>query len=316
MSNSIVDDGSRRKVPISRRGAIGRLFGLGAGAVAAAAVPAPVQAAQVATVLPSWLTADPELASLFERIALAQPTNPRVAFRDREFLRSYADLLEHWRGDHSSSAPPRPMLVEPIPEWLVGQPDWLVASLERLARAIPRAAATRDAFKETERYLTGAAYADWLAGAVERSADPEWINIVFSYRQGSRGAPMQAAPAPRPKLVDDARVATARIRRLTANERRRARRWIARQPTGRHFPLIRLRPGRRAGRWAEDVDYIDVARPAEGPMRGCPPFELVAGVVANIGIRVGEPIMYAPLCSHQGDARNSMMELDGVLVNW
>jgi hypothetical protein len=63
------------------------------------------------------------------------------------------------------------------------------------------------------------------------------------------GAP---TPAPTParfelkwSRVDDERIATVRFMRLDPNERRRARRWIARQPTGDGHPVIRLRLGSR-----------------------------------------------------------------------
>jgi hypothetical protein len=50
--------------------------------------------------------------------------------------------------------------------------------------------------------------------------------------------------------------------RLDPNERRRARRWIARQPTGDGHPVIRLRLGSRNARSVQrDYDYLDVARP-------------------------------------------------------
>jgi hypothetical protein len=72
-----------------------------------------------------------------------------------------------------------------------------------------------------------------------------------------------APPAPKPRPIDDRRVAVIQFERLDRQQRRRLRRWIARQPVGAVYPLHQLRPGTRL----QDHDFLDVA------IAECPPLD-------------------------------------------
>lgn len=172
---------------VTRRGALGRLLGLGAGAAAAVALPAlPARAEPVAPptveVLPDWLTADPELTPGLERLARAMAAYP-------------------------------------------GPKDLMVRLLDHQAEFIEHTTAT------------------WN--------DP---------RPEPKPAP---APAPeRARRVDGDRIVTLRLDRLTVNERRRVRRWLAALPRGEADPIVSLRLGDRWwGSGEAPYDFLDVAAP-------------------------------------------------------
>lgn len=111
----VVDAGAGRQVPITRRGALGRLFTLGAGATAALALPSPAQAAPLAiapavTPMPDWLTDGPEwLPAILERMAR---TLPRV------------EVLITKDGEPRAEAPSTPEVsAEALAEWCEQQAD-------------------------------------------------------------------------------------------------------------------------------------------------------------------------------------------------
>ena len=178
---------------LTRRGALGRLLGLGAAATAAVALPQTIQAAPLAPitpiappvpVLPDWLTAEPWMPELVERFARA--------------LAAYPDGQGKWAA------------------------NLLVGSLETVVRAID---------EEPD----------------EEPAPP----------------PIMTTPTRRdpPIFMNTEDVATARIRRLTPNERRKARRWVAGLVVSDTYPVVRLRNARRVSGAARAYDFLDVAVP-------------------------------------------------------
>lgn len=108
---------------ITRRGALGRLLALGAGATAAVVAPDVILAAPeapaepVAPTLPEWLSSDPELTAAFERLVQTLPLLPPdgwLARAARDWVFFIAERVEIAAGlREETPAPPRP---EPAPE--------------------------------------------------------------------------------------------------------------------------------------------------------------------------------------------------------
>lgn len=170
---------------ISRRGALGRLFGLGAGAAAATMLPVPVQAAPVAPTLPQWLIDRPDLGEKMERYA-----------------RAHALVVER--------------STKPF------KANFLDNCLEVCVRLAEIDAGLRDAVTE------------WDDDSVR---DPQ-------------------PPKPLVRIPDN-RVVVVEFERLNRNQRRRLRRWIARQPSGPRYPRHVFTPGRRD----ETHDFLRIATP-------------------------------------------------------
>lgn len=306
---------------LTRRGALGRFLGLGAATVAAAALPEPVQAA---TGLPDWWPADPELATALERLARVVPLARELPgpVTHAGWLHLEADLLEERAGLRPARpwqpAPaPAPMPM-PMPDWLADCPEWMRPLLEDLAVGAHRVHPEQI---EEARFFTGVPIAGMKEDAVfTRSRAANEAGLAEGRRRIAEAvAARRADPAP-PKVtrVADERVATIRFGRLDPNARRRARRWVAQQPVGPQYPVIRLRLGRRSWPDQADADFLDVARP-ERSHQGDPATDWAQTVFEDFRRAVGRtrgaayPTIGAwmMLCSHHGVHNDLYVQADG-----
>ena len=139
-----------------------------------------------------------------------------------------------------------PATAEVLPAWLMADPE-LARGMERFARA----AAAYPGEKERICRLLDV-QADFIETVTRTWNDP---------KPAPRPAP---EPAPeRARAVAGSRIVTLRIDRLTVNDRRRVRRWIAALPQGEDHPIVALRLGNRWSAGDEvSYDFLDVAAPA------------------------------------------------------
>jgi len=184
--------------------------------------------------------------------------------------------------------------VAVLPDWLIGNPE-LAVIFERIARA--------HAVVSEEKRVWSVDFLDTYTGLLE-------VKAGLRERESQPIAEPEPSAPVRATAIDDTRVAVIRFGKLDRNARRRAQRWIARQPRGPEHPIVRLRLGRRfKGSKESDMDFLDVARPEARPWDGSPYswaetiFREMRAAIWTDRTKLPHIGAYVPLCSHhRGDA--------------
>lgn len=207
---------------------------------------------------------------------------------------------------HLELVPPAPpeALATVLPEWLANAPEWLTPLLKDVAVAVPSMHPSQQIPAEVIlRFVALAMRGTWTEDSAIQEEERKQRVRVFE----EEVAEERRQRANRPQQVSDERVAVIRFGSLDRAARRRAQRWIARQPVGPEYPVIRLRTGRRSRPEQADADFLDVARP-EISYQNDPAMGWAATVFEDFRWAVGRtrgacyPSIgaYMMLCSHQG----------------
>jgi len=212
-------------------------------------------------------------------------------------------LLRLGAGVAVAVAVPTPAIAQPAapaaPDWLPTDPALLTA-LERIAQAFAMC-------PEGTRTELASQTADLVTILTEIRTSPS---------RRSEPALPQAPTVPPLSVAAELRVVTVRFAKLTPNERRRVRRWIARQPTdGVRLPTLQLEAGR--GKPERDYDFLRVVAP--GRLRAdASPYtyaaeaaEQVNQIIAGRGNAVRS---YSLFCGHHWPAETGsygLVAMDG-----